>query len=331
MDIKNKISSFFKTALVVLKDFFVKEDKATRTKLSKLDMVDIFVSLAPAAIFGCLLFGLRAVLVLLISVLIPCLFDFLWNLIFKKEKKVNFILALGGMILGLSLNSKLNILLVVAACLAYAALCKFVFCGKELYLAFPVLISRAVFSLVFYGAFNTYSLPFMNIATKNLPINYIFGTYSFIPPAKYLFFGIHAGNIGETSVLLLLLGVIYLMIRKMINPVVPTCFVASTAVLCLIFGRSLPLSLLGGGLFFAAFLMAIDYSFKTTPLYKKIVFGLLCGVLTFILREIFKTEAVTLAVLISYLSLFYINRKNIRIAVSYIGGLVNKSKLEEKE
>ncbi len=331
MDIKNKIFPFFKSVLEVLKDFFNKEDKATKTKLSKLDLVDIFVSLAPAAIFGCLLFGLRAVLVLLISVLIPCLFDFLWNVITNKEKKINYNLALGGMILGLSLSSKINVLLVIAVSLGYAALCKFVFSVKELYLAFPLLISKVVFSLAFYNAFRVYSLPFMNIATQNLPINSVYITTSFVHPVKYLFFGIHAGNIGETSVLLLFLGMVYLIIRKIINPIVPTAFVASTTLLCLIFGKSLPLSLFGGGLFFAAFLTSIDYSFKTTPLYKKIVFGLLCGVLTVLLRGIFLTEAADLAVLISYLAVFYLNRKNIKFVASFFGKVTKKAKLDVEE
>lgn len=317
MDIKSKVVSFLSSFLTVFKNFFLEQDNSTRQKFSKYDLADIFVALCPAAVFGCLLFGFRAVLVLAITSFIPVSFDFLWNFIFKKEKKINWQIALGGIILGMSLSSRLNVLLVLAVSIGYAVLCKFVFSGKELFLVFPVLIARTVFSIIFYGAFQVYAIPFMNKIAETGSMDYLFINTSFIPSAKYLFFGIHSGNIGETSVLMMLLGLIYLMLRKIINPVIPVCFVGSLAVLSLIFGRYMSISLLGGGLFFSAFIFAIDYSFKTTPRYKKIVFGLLCGVLTFVLREIFKSEAVALAVLISYIIMYCLNRKNIKFVVGF--------------
>ncbi len=318
MDIKQKFSSLAKGVFNTVKNFFAQEDNATRTELKGLDLVDIFVSLAPAAIFGCLLFGLRAVLILLICVIVPVIFDFLWDLIFKKEKSgVNWAAALSGLILGLTVSSRLNIVLVIVMGLLLALLCKFVFKNRSAHLVFPSLIIRVVLGAIFLGAFKVYSFPFMSVQAQILPLDYIFSATSFVYPAKYLFFGLYSGNIGETSVLLLLVGGIYLMLRKIINPIIPTCFIASVAVLSLAFGRSLPISLLGGSLFFAAFVLTLDYSFKTTPRYKKILYGLFCGILTFFIREILHTEGALYAVLITHLIFLYINRKNIKCIINW--------------
>lgn len=339
MDIRFKIFPLLKRAWSVFRDFFLKEDKATRTELKGLDLADIFISLAPAAFFGCLLFGLRAVLVLLICVLIPVIFDFLWELIFKKEKKgVNWSIALSGLILGLTVSSRLNIFLVIAISVLLWLSSKFVFKGSSLQLVFSLLVVRAVMGAIFYNAFKIYSFPFMNTQAQMLPFDYIFSATSFVYPAKYLFFGLHSGNIGETSVLLLLLGGIYLMLRKIINPIIPCGFLASVAVLSLIFGRSITISLLGGSLFFGIFIMAMDYSFITTPRYKKMLFGIVCGILTFVLREIFKTEAVSIAVLITYAAFLYVNIKNIKLVFSFFKnldykGFINKiaAKFKQRE
>ncbi len=318
MNIKEDVLKILKGCYLALKSFFTEEDKGTRSVLTKLDYADIFVSLVPAAIFGCLLFGLRAVLVLLICVAIPLGVDFLWNLILFKQKKVpDYVFAVSGLILGLTLSSRLNIMLVVAISLLTAVLTKVLFNNKPLSLVFPLLITRVVVGTVFLKAFDVYSFPFMTTNAESLPLDYIFRATSFVYPAKYLFFGVHSGNIGETSVLLLLVGGIYLAFRKIINPVIPTCYVVSVGLLSLIFGRSVAISLLGGSLFFAALVLTLDCSFKTTPRYKKILYGISCGVLTFVLREILHTEGALYAVLITHFAFIYINRKNIKYVINW--------------
>ena len=322
MNIRFNLFPFLKRVWSGFKGFFLKDDTATKTELKGLDLADIFISLAPVSIFGCLLFGLRAVLILFLCTVIPLIFDFLWDLIFKKEKNnFNWTVALQGLILGLTLSSRLNIFLVIAMSVLLWALSKFVFKGSYLQLVFFVLIVRIVFGAIFYNAFKIYNFPFINTQAQILPFDYIFSATSFVYPAKYLFFGLHSGNIGETSVLLLLVGGIYLMLRKIINPIIPCGFLVSVAALSLIFGRSITISLLGGSLFFGIFIMAIDYSFITTPRYKKILFGIVCGALTFVLREILKTEAAGIAVLITYIAFLYINIKNIKIVFSFFKNL----------
>lgn len=320
MKVKQKILSFFWNCISSIVAFFTEKDVATRPILKKLDFADIFIALTPLAFFGCLLFGMKAVAILAVCVVIMTGFDFLWDLLIMKsaKKELNYSAILMGLILGLTMSSQLNILIVIAVAVLSALLAKTAFKDKPMYLIFPILITRVVLGLLFFKYFNIYFFPFMNAQSSTVPLDYLFKATSFVYPAKYLFFGLHSGNIGETSVLLLLVGGIYLMIRKIINPIIPTCYVLTVGVLALIFDQNIVISLLGGSLFFAAFILTLDYSFKTTARYKKILYGILCGVLTFFIRLVFKTEGALIAVLVANFILIYVNRRNIKRVLRFI-------------
>ena len=105
-----------------------------------------------------------------------------------------------------------------------------------------------------------------------------------------MFLGNIGGCIGETSALLLLVGLAYLLIRKVITLRIPVAFIGTVAVLTVLFPQgnaNLPwmaAQLFSGGLFLGAIFMATDY--VTSPLTKmgQIVFGIGCGVLTVVIR-----------------------------------------------
>ena len=321
MDIKNKILAVLKPLSLRVLDFFKKKETATRTELTKMDEADIIIALLPLAIFGCLLFGLRAVLVVSVCIAVCLGADFLWDIIFKKERKgINFSAIITGLLLGLTLNSVLNVALCVLLSVVTIALMKTIFKDKPQFVAFPILVTRILLAVVFFGAFSHYVLPFVHTPVQWLPFDnlYIPSFSSYYYPAKYLFFGLHSGNIGETSVLLITVSGIYLMLRKLINPIIPLSFIATSFLLSLIFGEGLAVSLMGGGLFFAAMFMTLDYSFKTSPRYKKLLYGVACGLLTFVLRKLFKTESVLLAVLITDFVFFYVTQRNIKRTINFI-------------
>jgi electron transport complex protein RnfD len=102
-----------------------------------------------------------------------------------------------------------------------------------------------------------------------------------------LFLGLHGGAIGETCILALILGFVYLLVRKVITWHTPVVFIATVFVLYLAFTGDVVMALsqiLAGGLFIGAIFMATDY--VTTPITTRgrIVFALGCGVITFIIR-----------------------------------------------
>lgn len=104
-------------------------------------------------------------------------------------------------------------------------------------------------------------------------------------PQWQLFVGNRAGSLGETSVLLLLLGGLFLVGIRVVDWRIPLSYLGSVAAMALLFGQDPVFHLLTGGLMIGAFFMATDY--VTSPLTRKgrIIFGLGCGFLTMLIRR----------------------------------------------
>ena len=128
------------------------------------------------------------------------------------------------------------------------------------------------------------------------------GTGESLPAMLDMFFGVRAGCLGETCAAALLIGGLYLMLRRVISPVIPLCYLGTAALLSLAFGMDPTYQLLSGGLLLGAIFMATDYA--TTPITKngQILFGICCGVITFLFRNIGGTpEGVSYAIILSNL------------------------------
>lgn len=298
--------------------FFTRVKPLKRKSLSNMDIAEIFIALLPAAIFGAVVFGLKAIIILSLSVAVCTLLALLWDIIFKRKNiSIDLKAALTGFVLGLTLTSTLDWRFTLAISAVAVLFGKIFYRKNALAFTSPVLIAKTLFLIIFFKVFSAYILPFENSITSLTPINYMFGDLSFGFSAKHLFFGLHGGNIGEISDFLLIVGGIYLMLRRIINPVICSFYIGTSALLSFIFKESLPISLLGGGLIFAALFLTMDYGFKATPLYKKILYGITCGLLTFIIRLIFKAEGALLAVLICNLGFTYINIRNIKRGIKF--------------
>ncbi|MFQ7748734.1 MAG: RnfABCDGE type electron transport complex subunit D, partial [Eubacteriales bacterium] len=100
-----------------------------------------------------------------------------------------------------------------------------------------------------------------------------------------MFLGKTGGCLGETCALAILIGGIYLILRRVISPVIPVTYLATAALFSFLFGRDPLFDLLSGGLMLGAFFMATDYT--TSPLYfwGRVVFAVGCGALTLVIRE----------------------------------------------
>ncbi len=140
-------------------------------------------------------------------------------------------------------------------------------------------------------------------------------------PLLDLFLGNHNGCIGEISALCILIGGAYLLIKKIISPVIPCVYVASTiafiAVIRLISGDDVTVNyllaqLLSGGLLVGAFFMATDYVTCPITFKGKIIFALLIGLLTALFRTLGSTaEGVSYAIIIGNLLVPIIEKKTI--------------------
>lgn len=269
-------------------------------------MSDVVIALAPAAIYGCILFGLRALAVLITCVGVAVLSEFLWNKALKKPNTIKDMSAVvTGLLLGMNLPPTLPLWQAAIGSVAAIIVVKQMFGGLGHNFANPAIAARIMLLVSFPATMTRFTEPVSDAVTSATPLAGTAGALSF----KTLFFGMHAGSIGETSAFLLLVGGMYLVIRRVITPVIPVCFIGTVALLSLITGENVMLSVFGGGLILGAVFMATDYTTSPTTPLGKAVFAVGCGIITFVIRKYGSLpEGVSYSILLMNILVPHINR-----------------------
>ena len=269
-------------------------------------MSDVVIALAPAATYGCILFGLRALAVLITSVSVAVLCEFLWNKALKKPNTIKDMSAVvTGLLLGMNLPPTLPLWQAAIGSAAAIIVVKQMFGGLGHNFANPAIAARIILLVSFPASMTRFTEPVSDAVTSATPLAGTAGTLSF----KTLFFGMHAGSIGETSAFLLIVGGLYLVIRRVITPIIPVCFIGTVALLSLISGESVMLSVFGGGLILGAMFMATDYTTSPTTPLGKAVFAVGCGIITFVIRKFGSLpEGVSYSILLMNILVPHINR-----------------------
>ena len=121
--------------------------------------------------------------------------------------------------------------------------------------------------------------------------------------------GMRGGCLGETCVIALLLGFIYLLVRRVITWHTPVVFVATVFLFTLVLGKEPVYQILSGGLMLGAIFMATDYTTTPQTSWGKVIFGVGAGLLTVIIR-VFGSypEGVSFSILLMNILTPYINR-----------------------
>ena len=267
-------------------------------------MLDVIIALLPAAIYGCILFGLRAAIILVVTVATAVASEAIWNLALKKPQTIGDCSAiLTGLLLGMNLSSQTPVWIAAIGSVVAIIVVKQMFGGLGFNFANPAMTARIVLLVSFAGQMSNYVSPIDAVTTatplaNNTPIT-----------LKELFFGMHSGAIGETSSFLLMIGGLYLMLRRVIKPIIPVAFIGTVAIATLIAGGDLKLAIFGGGLMLGAIFMATDYVTTPTTDLGKLVFGIGCGLITFVIRQFSPLpEGVSYAILLMNILTPHINR-----------------------
>lgn len=290
-----------KELLTVASSPHIKRPDTTRGIMS-----DVIIALAPAATYGCILFGLRALAVLITSVSVAVLCEFLWNKALKKPNTIKDMSAVvTGLLLGMNLPPTLPLWQAAIGSAAAIIVVKQMFGGLGHNFANPAIAARIILLVSFHASMTRFTEPVSDAVTSATPLAGTAGTLSF----KTLFFGMHAGSIGETSAFLLIVGGLYLVIRRVITPIIPVCFIGTVALLSLISGESVMLSVFGGGLILGAVFMATDYTTSPTTPLGKAIFAVGCGIITFVIRKFGSLpEGVSYSILLMNILVPHINR-----------------------
>ena len=272
-------------------------------------MVDVAIAMLPATAFGVFQFGLHALLVLIVTIAACVLSEYVFEKITKRPCTISdFSAVVTGMILALNMPPEIALWIPALGGVFAIIVVKQLYGGLGQNFMNPALAARCFLLISFTGQMSAFTLDGWTGAT---PLAVLKAGESVDVAA--MFIGKIPGTIGEVSVIALLIGAAYLVVKKVISLRIPVTYILTTAVFVFIFGQQdlnyVLAHLCGGGLIFGAFFMATDY--VTSPITPKaqIVFGILLGILTGLFR-IFggSAEGVSYAIIISNLLVPLIER-----------------------
>ena len=274
-------------------------------------MRDVVLALIPAAMVGTVIFGLRSLAVIAACCIGSVGFEFLFNLLCKKKQTIeDFSALVTGLLLALNLPVHTPIWQCLIGSFFAIIVVKALFGGLGCNPVNPAMTAR-VFMLVSFGTLASPAFPkIVDTVSGATPLAMMAEGQT--TSIRNLLFGLHGGAIGETCAIALLLGFVYLLVRRVITWHVPVAYVGSVYLLSYFLGGRDAMSalamILSGGLLLGAIFMATDYVTSPTTAFGKLVFGLGAGVLTFLIRQYsVYPEGVSFAILLMNILTPYID------------------------
>lgn len=258
-------------------------------------MKDVIIALMPALLVAIYFYGLRALWLTIVSIVCCVGFEYLWNKMFKKPNTIGDLSAVvTGILLAYNVPTGASAAVVAVGAFAAIILAKQVFGGIGQNFINPALAGRAFLLAAYPTSMRTF--------TETIPGKFIADAMTAATPLELMkndqlgelpslmdaIIGNIGGCIGEASALALLLGGIYLLVKRVISWHIPVCYLFTVFLVTLLFsGDGLYISFYSiflGGAFLGAFFMATDYT--TTPMTVKgqIIFAVGAGFLTAIIR-----------------------------------------------
>ena len=291
-------------------------------------MLDVCIALLPACIFGIVNFGMRALAVLVVSVITCVVSEYLFEHFMHRPITVGDLSAVvTGLLLGMNMPHTIPLWIVMLGSVFAIIVVKQLFGGLGQNFMNPALAARCFLLISFAGRMTSFTYDGVTGAT---PLALLKSGESV--NVLSMFLGTTAGGIGETSTVAILVGALYLIIRKVITPLIPMVYLAVFSVFILLFGGHgfdmtyLAAELCGGGLMLGAFFMATDYVTSPVNTVGRIVYGIILGILTGLFR-IFgnSAEGVSYAIIFSNILVPLIEK----LTVPRAFGVVREKKSKE--
>ncbi|OUN47830.1 hypothetical protein B5G20_03745 [Collinsella sp. An7] len=266
----------------------------------------VCLALVPTLIAATALYGLSAPLVVLVCIATALVCEHLCCIIMHRESTAgDFSCVVTAMLLAFTLPATCPFYVAAAGTAFAIIVAKMLFGGIGCNFANPAVAGRIFIMVAFPSALASYP------AVQGTPLDAISGATplaeaaSGAPTASYLdlFLGNHAGALGETCILTLLIGYIFLLAVRVVDAWATVPFIATVAIVTGIGGQDVVYQVLSGGLALGAFFMATDYT--TTPMTPKgkIIFGVGCGLITALVR-LFASAPEGVAFSILFMNLF---------------------------
>ncbi len=272
-------------------------------------MLDVIIALMPALVMAVVYFGFKALLLASICVATCVLTEYICRKVMKRKNTISDLSAVvTGLLLALNLPVDISPFIAVFGCIVAIVVVKQMFGGIGYNFVNPALAARVVLMVSFPTAMTTWtntrfmetadataSATVVDAVTSATPLAAGEGAYTYLD----LFLGNIGGSMGEICTLAILLGGIYLVVRRIISPIIPVVYLGTAAVMSLALGLDPLYQLMSGGIMLGAVFMATDY--VTSPITKwgKVIFGVGLGVLTMLIRTYSNLpEGVSFAILL---------------------------------
>lgn len=277
-------------------------------------MRDVCVALLPAVIAGTIIFGIRALALVAVTVISCVLFEYLYCRLAKQPVTIgDFSAAVTGLLLAMNLPATLPFWMAVIGAGVSIIVVKCLFGGLGHNFANPAIVGRIVLALSFTAAMTTYGFPAKNVSGIDAlaTATPLVATQNADLPLVTLLLGTHGGVLGETCAVALILGGAYLIFKKVISPTIPLTYLGSLFIFSMLSGCTpydALVQLLSGGVLLGAIFMATDYVTSPYTFTGKLVFGLGLGLITWAIRFLgTSAEGVSFAILLMNILVPYIN------------------------
>ncbi|MBR6522128.1 MAG: RnfABCDGE type electron transport complex subunit D [Oscillospiraceae bacterium] len=264
-------------------------------------MLDVIIALIPALAVSMYIFGIQALIVTAVSVIFSVFFEWAYRKLLHKSKTIgDFSAIVTGILLAYCLPVSTPLWIIVVGDFFAIVIVKQLFGGigqnfvnpalaaRAFLFSYPVVMSTWVKPLSYTSFLDTNMTDAVTGATPLASLS-----NSVLPEGINLmqaFFGQIGGSMGEISAFALILGGIYLIIRRVITPRIPLAYLLTVAVLTFIFPRGnnnliwMAWNLFSGGVMLGAIFMATDYATSPITPVGQIIYGIGCGLLTVFIR-----------------------------------------------
>ena len=252
-------------------------------------MLAVVIALLPLCVYGVILFGLPALVTIIVSTACCVVFEMLFQMATKQTITIKDCSAIvTGILLALVLPPTTPIWMTMLGSAFSIIVAKSFFGGLGANIFNPALAGRAFMFVSFPSELGaTWLQPGADAISSATVLSTIKAGSFAANSDTYLkyFLGNRAGCIGETSIILILLAFIYLFVTRIIDGKATISMVATVALATWISGGDIVMALISGGLLFGAVFMVTDYATKPVTSWGRIAFGIGCGLITFLIRK----------------------------------------------
>ena len=263
-------------------------------------MMWVLIALIPSFIASVFYFGAGAVILTVVCAACSMFFEWGYERLLGKKVTVKDLSAcVTGVILAMNLPANLPVWMAVIGCFVAIVIVKQLYGGLGRNFANPAIVGRIVLLLSFTSYMTTWPVTRLNQAADALtgatPLGLLAdGALADAPSLKDMFLGNIGGAMGETCTIAILIGLVILIAKKIISPIIPCFYIGTVFVFSLIYYSvtggdysALHMALfhtLAGGVVFGATFCATDYVTSPIMKYAKVAYGIGCGLVTMIIR-----------------------------------------------